>query len=102
MVRICDPAPNAKGMGVAEAEVWDDHNQGPDPASKLVLGQHLARARQAQGWSVDDIATRLNLRSSFVTAVEEGRGGEHMSWGYEKNHIRTIAALLSIDLPLDI
>lgn len=69
-----------------------------DRDARVVLGRRLAAARENQGLSVEEIANRLNLRSSFVAAIEQGRGDEHMDWSYERNHIRTIAALLSIDV----
>lgn len=88
-------------MDVSEPNLYQT-DDAPDPAKRMVIGQRLAEAREVKGWSVDDIAARLNLRPSFVAAVEEGRGHEHMSWGYEKNHIRTIASILSIDVPQDL
>lgn len=74
-----------------------DDDEMPDRDARVALGRQLASARGIQGLSVEEIASRLNLRSSFVAAIEEGRGDEHMDWSYERNHIRTIAALLSID-----
>jgi cytoskeleton protein RodZ len=75
-----------------------DGDEAPDTAARTALGQQLAAARETQGLTVEEIASRLNLRSSFLAAIEEGRGDEHMDWSYERNHIRTIAALLSIDV----
>lgn len=71
---------------------------GPDRDARVALGEQVAAAREIQGLSVEEIASRLNLRPSFVSAIEQGRGDEHMDWSYERNHIRTIAALLSIDV----
>lgn len=75
-----------------------DGDEAPDRDARIGLGQQLAAARERQGLTVEEIAGRLNLRPSFITAVEEGRGDEHMDWSYERNHIRAIAALLSIDV----
>lgn len=80
-----------------EASVVDAN--APSDELRATVGAVLAQARVAAGLSVEDLAARLNLRSSFIAAVEEGRGDTHMEWSYERNHIRSIAALLSIDLP---
>lgn len=79
-------------------EVPSDGDEVPDRETRITLGRQLSAARDNEGLSVEDIANRLNLRSSFVSAVEDGRGDEHMDWVYERNHIRAIAALLSIDV----
>lgn len=80
-----------------EASVVDSNT--PSNELRVTVGAALAQARVAAGLSVEDLAGRLNLRPSFIAAVEEGRGDTHMDWSYERNHIRTIAVLLSIDLP---
>ncbi len=72
---------------------------GPSEELRADLGKRLAAARIAVGLSVDDIAGRLNLRASFIVAVEEGRGDTHMDWAYERNHIRAIAGILAVELP---
>lgn len=75
-----------------------DDAAGPTREQRIAWGHLLRAAREALGASPDDVAGRLNLRTSFVVAVEEGRGDEHMDWSYERNHIRAIAALLDVDL----
>lgn len=79
-----------------------ESDSSPDESARLLLGQQLAGAREAQGLTVEEIAGRLNLRPSFVAAIEAGQGGGHMDWSYERNHIRAIATLLSIDVQPDI
>lgn len=72
-----------------------------DPGAPLraSVGSLLAAARLAEGMSIEEVAGRFNLRSSFIAAVEEGRGNDHMDWSYERNHIRAIAAMLAVELP---
>ncbi len=77
--------------------VADDERYSPSLEVRQRVGAALAAARLEAGLSVEDVAGRLNLRASFIVAVEEGRGGDHMDWAYERNHIRSIAALLSLD-----
>lgn len=75
------------GRGVDSADDW-----------RAEVGALLRGERQQLGLVVEDIADRLKLRSSFVVAVEEGRGNEHMDEAYEWSHIKAIAGMLSIDL----
>lgn len=83
---------------MAGLDLPDDGDQVPDRDARIGLGEQLAAAREAKGLTVEEIAGRLNLRPSFIAAVEQGRGDEHMGWSYERNHIRAIAALLSIEV----
>jgi len=70
----------------------------PSAEERQEWGQALRQARLDAGLEVDDVARRLNLRASFVQAVEEGRGGDHMDWSYERNHLRSMAAMVGITL----
>lgn len=62
------------------------------------VGAQLRSERQRLGLVVEDIAERLKLRASFVAAVEEGRGGEHMDEAYEWSHIKAMAGMLGMEL----
>lgn len=62
------------------------------------VGSLLRAARERRGWEIEDVAERLKLRSSFVAAVEDGRGGEHMDEAYEWSHIKAIAGILDVEL----
>ena len=61
------------------------------------IGAQLRSERQRRGLDVEDIAERLKLRTSFVAAVEDGRGMEHMNEAYEWSHIRAIAGMLGVE-----
>jgi len=82
---------------VVASVVADDERSSPSVEVRQRVGAALAAARLEAGLSVEDVSGRLNLRASFIVAVEEGRGDDHMDWVYERNHIRSIAVLLSID-----
>jgi len=82
--------------------VTDGERDSPSIAVRQRLGAALAAARLEAGLSVEDVSGRLNLRSSFIIAVEEGRGEDHMDWAYERNHIRAIAAVVALDLADDL
>lgn len=62
------------------------------------VGSLLRTERERRGWEIEDVAERLKLRSSFVSAVEDGKGGEHMDEAYEWSHIRSIAGVLGVEL----
>jgi cytoskeleton protein RodZ len=62
------------------------------------VGAQLRAQREQRGLSVEDVAERLKLRTSFVAAVEDGRGTEHMDGTYEWSHIKAIAGMLGIEL----
>lgn len=62
------------------------------------VGALLRIERQRRGLDVEDIAERLKLRASFVAAVEDGRGMEHMDEAYEWSHIKAMAGMLGMEL----
>lgn len=62
------------------------------------VGAQLRAQRELCGLSIEDIAERLKLRTSFVAAVEDGRGMEHMDEAYEWSHIKAMAGMLGIEL----
>ena len=62
------------------------------------VGIAIRDERVRRGLEIEDIAEWLKLRRSFVEALEDGRGNEHMDESYEWSHIRAIAGLLEIEL----
>lgn len=61
-------------------------------------GIQVREARTSQGLTPRQVADQLNLRESFVDALEGGRGDEHMDRAYARIHLRSIATLLGIEL----
>jgi cytoskeletal protein RodZ len=78
--------------------VIDAEDDAPSPEERIRRGAVLRVERERQELRAADVATRLNLRTSFVQAIEEGRGEEHMAWSYERIHHRSIAAMLGIEM----
>lgn len=75
-------------------------NHGGEPAtndqSPLNAGAILKNAREQAGLSIQDVATRLNLRRQVVSDLEEGCADQHISSIYCKGYIRSYAKLLNI------
>ena len=69
----------------------------PPPHIRVEVGEKLRSKREKVGMSVEELAGRLNLRTSFIQAVEEGRGGQHMDWAYERIHLRSMTRILDLD-----
>lgn len=66
----------------------------------MTVGSYLRQAREAAGYSIDDVAIRTRIRSSVIKDLEseefESSGGN----AYARGHIRTIAKLLKADTDL--
>ena len=78
-------------------------SESPPSSGQLQLwGSQISDARQSAGIPVEAIANSLNLRASFVEAVENGRGNVHMEWPYERQHLRAIANRLGVALTEEI
>jgi cytoskeletal protein RodZ len=70
----------------------------PGSGQLQLWGSQIRDARQSAGIPIDAVASALNLRASFVEAVENGRGNVHMEWSYERQHLRAIADRLGVIL----
>src|ERR1700712_2750116 len=62
------------------------------------VGQQLARARAAEGLSIDDICRRTNIRPAVVLALENGDIGPSGGAVYARGHVRTLAHALGLDV----
>jgi len=69
-----------------------------DVVDAVQIGARLQAARESAGLSTQDVADRLNLRVSTVTAIEAGRGDQMIGEVYARSHIKTMAALLGVTL----
>jgi cytoskeletal protein RodZ len=70
----------------------------PSSGQLQLWGSQIKDAREAAGIPIGTIADSLNLRVSFVAALENGRGNVHMEWPYERQHLRAIAKRLGVTL----
>lgn len=74
-------------------------NDSPPSSGQLQSwGRQIREARESAGISIEAIANSLNLRSSFVETIENGRGNVHMEWSYERQHLQAIAKRLGVTL----
>lgn len=66
----------------------------------MTVGSYLRQAREAAGFSIDDVATRTRIRASVIKDLEsenfESSGGK----AYARGHIRTMATMLNADIDL--
>ncbi len=96
--RRCVPGGRAvRSWGDSEVDM-ETAEDSPSLGERRRLGAFLRAGRDHQGLSLGDVAGQLKLRESFVQAIEEGRGDEHMAWSYERIHHRSIAAMLGIEM----
>ena len=70
----------------------------PSSEQLQMWGNQIKNAREAAGISIESIAASLNLRVTFVAALENGRGNVHMEWSYERQHLQAIARKLGVVL----
>lgn len=66
----------------------------------MTVGSYLRQAREAAGYSIDDVSTHTRIRSSVIKDLEaenfESSGGK----AYARGHIRTIAKYVKADSEL--
>lgn len=68
----------------------------PTALERADIGNSLRTSREEAGMSVEELADRLNLRPSFIRAVESGESEGQMAWVYERAHIRSMFAVFGI------
>lgn len=63
----------------------------------LSAGQRLRQAREQRGWTLDNVAKRLNLRASVVEKLEQDDYDTASPATYTKGYIRAYCRLLELD-----
>ncbi len=70
----------------------------PDAQSPVPLpGEQLAARRQAEGWSIEQVAAQLKLAPRQIEAIEAGRFDALPSAVIARGFVRTYARLLKMD-----
>lgn len=79
-----------------------NNNAATDPQATVhsaeAPGARLSQAREQAGLSVAEVARRLNLVSSQVTALEQGNYERFAGPLFVKGHLRSYARLLKLDV----
>ncbi|MDO2947374.1 DUF4115 domain-containing protein [Aeromonas simiae] len=60
-------------------------------------GQLLRSAREAMGWSREQVASRLHLRLTLIAAIESDTYDKHASPTFIRGYLRTYAKLVGIE-----
>ena len=61
-----------------------------------VVPEQLRRAREARGFSVQQVVDRTNLKAAQVTALEDGRWDEFAAPVYVRGFVRSYATVLKL------
>lgn len=78
-------------------EVSDKKVSKSDTTDKTVLGQTLRKAREKRKLSLDEISSKLHIRSSFLEALETGHYYVFPGLAYGVGFLRTYAEFLGLD-----
>ena len=69
----------------------------PENIEVATPGQLLREARESAKYSADDIASKLNLKVSLITAIEENNFDEIASVTFARGYLKSYAKLLHIE-----
>lgn len=64
----------------------------------LTVGARLQMAREAAGWSIEQVALKLRLSQAQIAALESGRRDDLPPAPYVRGYIRNYARLLGIEV----
>jgi len=64
----------------------------------MTVGNYLREAREAAGYSVDDISTRTRIRASVIRDLESEKFESSGGNAYARGHIRTIGKIINADI----
>lgn len=67
-----------------------------DEQGPISAGQQLRQAREARGWSVGEVAKRLNLRITVVEKLEQDDYDQYSPATYTKGYLRAYSRLLDL------
>ncbi|CAG9297467.1 cytoskeleton protein RodZ [Celerinatantimonas diazotrophica] len=80
-------------------EPTNSHDEGfssQEESNQPSAGQKLQAAREAAGLSIQEVATRLNLRRQVIVDIESDNAQASLSLTYRKGYIRSYAKLLNV------
>lgn len=68
-----------------------------NPAATASVGEVLSNARKARGWTVAEVASKLNLTVSAVEFLEQNQFAQLPGTTFARGYIRSYAKLLGLD-----
>lgn len=80
-------------------EPTNSHDEGfssQESSNQPSVGQKLQAAREAAGLSIQEVATRLNLRRQVIVDIESDNTQASLSVTYRKGYIRSYAKLVNV------
>jgi cytoskeleton protein RodZ len=83
---VHEPAPGERPAELADAPPYEEH-----------VGEILARARVAQGLTLDDVAQQLKFGARQIDALEQGRFESLPGSTFARGMVRSYARLLKLD-----
>lgn len=69
----------------------------PVPDSLAALGARLAQLREAKGWTIDDVSSRLKVSAAKLRALEAGDIGQLPDTTFALGVVRSYAKMLGAD-----
>lgn len=72
----------------------DKEIENKTPAKSRALGKKLLKARRQKGYSLKDVASRLNLRPELLRRIERGNFGQDATF---TGFVRGYAAFLGVE-----
>jgi cytoskeletal protein RodZ len=69
----------------------------PTPQDDLTVGVALRAAREDAGRTVEQLASRTNIRATLIRDLEEDRFGSCGGRVYARGHVKSIASALGVD-----
>jgi hypothetical protein len=67
------------------------------PSDEPTLGAALRAAREASGWTVEQVSEATRIRATLVRDLEADQFGSSMGAVYARGHVKSIAAALAVD-----
>lgn len=64
------------------------------------IGEQLRQAREARGWSLEEVARRTRIGVEHLSAIEEGRDDELPEGPWRTSWIRALCEELEVDEPI--
>lgn len=82
---------------IAKKEIKNEEKSNQDNEIIISVGEIFVTARENKGFSLDDIVKELNIRKSYISAIESNEFDKLPDGIYKKAYIKSYAEILDID-----